>query len=125
MLINFLTVLFSLIAAHFICDFPLQGDTTAREKNRHSTTELQKLVPWYYWMFAHSIMHGFSVFLVFSYIAKINSISCIWLGLTETFLHFITDWGKCENMYDIHFDQKLHIFVKIGYALILFVPYFW
>lgn len=93
-----------LIAGHFIVDYPLQGDTTAREKNRHSITDLQKCVPWFYWMFAHSIMHGLIVNIV------TGSFLC---GALETIFHFMIDFGKCEKWFNIHVDQALHISCKI------------
>ena len=97
-------ILFYLICLHFICDYPLQGDTVAREKNRHSPSELQKYVPWYYWLFSHAAMHALAVVFVTN-----NLI----LGILELIAHWIIDYGKCEKWYDIHVDQALHIGCKI------------
>lgn len=96
--------LFWLVAAHFILDYPLQGDTTAREKNPGSTSELQKHVPWYYWMAAHAFSHGAPVAFVTGSVA---------LGLAEVVAHFAIDLGKCKKLYNIHVDQGLHLACKV------------
>lgn len=105
-------MLWWLIVAHFVIDYPLQGDTTAREKNINSTTELQKLVPWYYWMTAHALMHGGAV-------ALITGIPI--LGYSEALMHFLIDFGKCENAYNIHVDQMLHLLCKVAWLVLAFV----
>lgn len=94
---------FWLVVAHFLADYPLQGDTTAREKSRHSATPLQAFVPWYYWMTAHALMHGAAVAFI------TNSIA---LGLAETAAHWAIDFGKCERWFSIHVDQALHLACK-------------
>lgn len=104
-------MLWWLIIGHFVIDYPLQGDTTAREKNYKSTTELQKYVPWYYWMLAHSLMHGGFVSLV---------TGSFWLGFFETVVHFLTDLGKCANIYSIHTDQLIHLACKIIWVYIYY-----
>jgi hypothetical protein len=103
------TVIFWLVAAHFVIDYPLQGDTTAREKNRHSATDLQKHVPWYYWLTAHALMHGAAV-------AAITH--SVWLGVAETAAHWAIDFGKCERWFSIHADQALHLGCKAVWLVI-------
>lgn len=89
--------------AHFALDYPLQGDTTAREKNRHSTTDLQTYVPWYYWLTAHAACHA----------AAVSVITGSWLlGGAEFLAHWAIDFGKCERWYNIHVDQALHLSCK-------------
>lgn len=98
--------LFYLIAAHFVLDYPLQGDTTAREKNPTTSTPLQAFVPWYYWMTAHCLMQASAV---------------LWLtgrmdfAIAEFVIHFGTDIGKCKNMFSIHTDQAIHIACKLAW----------
>jgi hypothetical protein len=99
---------FWLLVAHFVADYPLQGDTTAREKNRHSTTGLQGFVPWYYWLTAHALMHGGAVALV---------TGSVGLGVAETVAHWLIDFGKCERWYSIHADQALHLGCKVVWLL--------
>jgi hypothetical protein len=104
-----LTLAFWLLVAHFVADYPLQGDTTAREKNRHSTTELQKHVPWFYWLTAHALMHGGAVALITGWLT---------LGAAETLAHWLIDFGKCERWYSIHADQALHLGCKVVWLLV-------
>lgn len=101
--------LFLLIAGHAIMDFPLQGETVAREKNHRSDSELQKHVPWYYWLTAHALSHGLVVFMV---------TGSLFLALSETASHWIIDHFKCAGMYSIHVDQTLHIMCKIIWTLL-------
>lgn len=101
-----------LIFSHFLCDFVLQNDTMAVNKNRNANTALQKSVPYYYWLLAHSIMHGgFAFFFTGS----------IFIGVAETLLHYIIDFGKCEGKYSIHTDQILHILCKLAWVAFVIV----
>lgn len=104
-----LHLVFWLLVAHFVCDYPLQGDTTAREKNRHSDTPLQGFVPWPYWLTAHALMHGGAVALVTGSVV---------LGMAETACHWVIDFGKCEKWYSIHADQALHLACKVVWLLV-------
>lgn len=105
----FVRLLLSLIVAHFALDYPLQGDTTAREKNPNSLTELQKAVPWYYWMTAHASMHAAAV----TYFTD-----SLLLGGLEFAVHFATDYAKCQRRISIHADQGIHILTKVLIALV-------
>jgi hypothetical protein len=103
-------LIFLLCAAHFAVDFPLQGDTTAVQKSRHTKNALAAIVPWYYWLFAHAMMHGAGVLLVTGSLA---------LALVEVGAHGLIDFGKCENWYSIHVDQALHLGCKLVYVLLI------
>lgn len=97
-------LLFVFLAGHFVADYALQSDTMAREKRRSSETDLQKIVPWYWWLTAHAFTHGFMVWYI----------SQSWiLGLAETIAHWFIDFGKCEGFYGLKTDQLLHVFCKI------------
>ena len=102
-------ILFYLLISHYLFDFTLQNDATAINKNRHVKTELQKHVPWYYWMISHAMVHGGGV-------AFITGKPI--LGILETVCHFIIDCGKCEKWYSIHVDQFLHIACKVVWVII-------
>jgi hypothetical protein len=106
-----LTILFYLLVAHALLDFPLQGDAVAINKNPNANTALQKHVPWYYWMGSHALIHGGGVALV---------TGSIWLGLAETTCHFLIDYGKCNQKYSIHGDQILHVVCKVIWVIIWF-----
>ncbi len=94
---------FAFVAAHFAVDYPLQGDTTAREKNPNSTTALQEAVPWFYWMTAHALMHAAAVALI---------TGSVWFTAIEFVLHFALDYAKCEGWISIHTDQAGHLLTK-------------
>jgi len=98
---------FWLVAAHFAVDYPLQGDTTAMRKSRHC--KLPDIgVPWFYWLFAHAIMHGAAVLLI---------LESLPLALCETVAHFLIDFLKCERVINIHVDQALHLACKVIWLL--------
>ena len=107
MLMSFFTLLFLLVAVHAVCDFPLQNEAIALEKSRHSTSALQKHVPWFYWLSAHALTHGLAVALV---------TGSVLLGVLETLAHWAIDFGKCEKWYSVHVDQSLHVVCKVTWA---------
>lgn len=98
---------FALVSAHFALDYPLQGDTTAREKNPNSTTPLQAHVPWFYWMTAHAIMHAAAVALITG--------SALFTAI-EFIAHFALDYAKCQGWISIHVDQVGHLATKGGFV---------
>lgn len=102
-------ILFYLLAAHALCDYPLQGDFIAKAKNRHTPAfnippgqKPQKVWPWV--LTAHALIHGGAVALI---------TGNVWLGLAETCAHWLIDFGKCENWYGIHTDQAAHVGCKV------------
>lgn len=96
-------VAFLLVAGHFAVDYPLQGDTTAIQKSPHTDNALSKIVPWYYWLFAHAIMHGAVVLLLTQSLV---------FGILETVAHGGIDYLKCDRRISIHTDQALHLVCK-------------
>jgi hypothetical protein len=96
-------LVFWLLVAHFACDFPLQGDTTAKEKSPFSTSPLQKIVPWYWWMTAHAFMHGGAVLLI---------TGTLWMAIVEVCAHWVIDYEKVKNNISFKTDQVLHLLVK-------------
>lgn len=104
------TLFFLMIAGHAVCDFGLQGEWLATNKNRHARSNyppekratMEQI--WPHLLFAHAMMHGLSVYLA-SHSLK--------LGLLETASHTLIDYGKCERWYGFHVDQFLHIGTKI------------
>jgi len=82
-----------LLFAHFLFDYPLQGDWLARAKNRFDPIQH---VPWYQAMAAHTGMHGMAVWLI-------TGIPL--LGLARGELTF-------------NQDQAIHIICKVVWAVI-------
>lgn len=108
-----MALFFQFLVGHALGDFVFQRDIMARSKSRHA--EIHKTAGkgfpgWYYWLLAHALIHGGTVFLI--------SGSLI-LGVVETLLHSLIDFGKCERWYSIHVDQALHILCKISYVWVI------
>lgn len=95
----------NLILAHFVCDYPLQGDNLAQGKNPNLDPKRYG-VNWQYWLAAHAATHGMAVSLLTG-----KPI----LGAIETILHSLIDFGKCEGKFGLHVDQALHFLCKAGY----------
>lgn len=102
-------ILALLIGFHFVCDYVLQTDTVAKGKNRHIDKCLYG-VNWYYWLTTHAVTHGLAVGII---------TGNLYLGLLETFLHWLIDFGKCEKRYNLHIDQLFHIICKLAYLWFL------
>lgn len=106
---EYIELLIMLIGCHFICDYVFQTDAIATGKNR--LLDPDKFgVDWYYWMSAHAITHGFGVGII---------TGSVWIGLAETILHWLIDWGKCEKLYGLHTDQIAHFACKLVWVAAL------
>lgn len=103
---EFAHVLFFLVFAHCLADYPLQGEFLATAKDRNSS--LGKLF-WRHALFAHSMIHAGGVALVTGSIA---------LGLCEAIIHGFTDWLKCEKRISLAVDQAIHFACKIVWAAV-------
>jgi hypothetical protein len=90
----------ALVAAHALCDYPLQGDFLARAKNR--TLPIPG-VPWYQALGAHAVIHGGAVALL---------TGMPLLGVAETLAHAAIDDAKCTGKIGFNTDQALHIVCK-------------
>lgn len=91
----------ALVAAHALCDYPLQGDFLAKAKNR---TAPIPGVPWWQAMGAHCAIHGGAVALITGY---------WWLGVAEASVHFNVDNAKCRGFLTFNQDQALHVAYKV------------
>lgn len=77
-------LLFWLLVAHSLCDYPLQGEYLAAAKRRNSGHS----TPWWIALTAHSLIHAGAVALITGSIA---------LGLAEFVAHWIIDYLKCDG----------------------------
>lgn len=94
-----------LVFAHFLLDYPLQGDFLSKAKNRF---EPIKHVPWYQAMFAHTAMHGLAV----------GFITGVWIfAVLEMAIHWWTDDAKCCGELTFNQDQTIHIICKLIWAV--------
>lgn len=111
-------MLFLLIAGHALGDFPLQPDAMATCKCRKAKLPLQDEVPWYYWMTAHALVHGFITALIVAFWTE-NKELAVMVGLLETSIHWIIDALKCEGVFGIHVDQALHVLCKVAWWVMI------
>lgn len=100
----FAQLLFLLIFAHALADYPMQGPFLSEAKNRN--TALGKVF-WPHALFAHSMIHGGFVLLI---------TGNIWFAGAEVIVHGFTDWMKCENKISLNVDQMVHLICKVAWA---------
>lgn len=94
-------LLFWLLVAHAVCDYPLQGDFLAKAKNHRQPIPG---IPFYQALAAHALIHAGAVaFLTGS----------IWLGLLEFIAHIVIDYAKCDGLSTLNQDQALHVACKV------------
>ena len=110
-----LDLLFKLLVGHALADMALQIEPMAKGKNRNYKPDYipkgQKFVAcWPYWLSAHALIHGGCVY---------GATGSVYLGIAETFFHWIIDFMKCESWTNPHQDQLLHFVCKIVYIIIL------
>lgn len=97
-------LLFLLVCAHALADYPLQGDFLARAKNRRDPLPG---MPWYHALGAHAAIHaGFVALLTGS----------VWLGLAEFVAHAATDHAKCAGRIGFDTDQAIHVACKVAWV---------
>lgn len=101
-------MLFLLISAHFLADYPLQGDFLALNKSRRGPN----YVPWWQELLAHSFIHG-------GFVEAITGLW--WLGLLEVAIHASTDHLKFEKRIGINADQLIHIACTFIWSFIAMV----
>ncbi len=115
-----------LVVAHFLCDYPLQGNYLAMAKNRHvyehdgkvySVSKFsgadRKWKEWFWALSGHAIIHGGAVALI---------TGIWWLGVLEALAHWFIDDFKCAGLLSYDNDQILHIVCKVvWFALFLMV----
>lgn len=97
-------LLFLLICAHALCDYPLQGDFLSRGKNRFAPIPG---VPWDQCMAAHCLIHAGAVYLL---------TGSLWLAAFEFTIHSIIDDAKCAGHFGFNVDQALHVACKIAWV---------
>lgn len=103
---NFLPLFLGLIAAHAVCDYPLQGDFLSKAKNRRAPLPG---VPWQQALAAHAAIHAGAVGLLTGF---------WWLGVAEFIAHAVIDDAKCRGRLTFDGDQAAHIACKLVWAFI-------
>ena len=97
-----LLTLLMLLGAHWVCDYPLQGEFLATAKQKGPLRV--------YHLTAHAGIHGAAVALV---------TGSIWLGLAEWIAHTIIDELKVKGKTTFEIDQILHIVCKVIWWLVV------
>jgi hypothetical protein len=105
---HFVTLLFLLVLAHELADYPFQGDFLAQAKNRN--TDIGKVF-WPHALFAHGMIHAGFVLII---------TGSITLALAELVIHSLTDWFKCEGKISLNVDQTIHLLCKVAWASAVF-----
>lgn len=93
-----------LLAAHALCDFPLQGEYLAKGKDGTNPANAEV---WPLCMSAHALIHAGAVQLVTGRIE---------LAMAELVMHWTIDCVKCEKRIGFVTDQVLHIACKLAYV---------
>lgn len=92
-----------LLGAHWLCDYPLQGQFLSDAKTKGPLR--------FYHLVAHSGIQGAAVAVV---------TGNVWLGLAEWAAHTIIDELKVRGYTTFALDQALHITCKAVWLVILF-----
>lgn len=111
-----MTLLLQLLALHFLCDFPLQGDFLARGKNHNAPLPC---VPWQLCLVAHATIHAGAYSMLVQWEA----------AAIVGWLHLFIDYAKSEGWFDSQgirmglipgpsrrafwVDQALHVLVLV------------
>jgi hypothetical protein len=85
-----------MLAAHFVADYPLQGEFLAKAKAQGP------LRVWH--LFGHSAIHGAAVLLV---------TGSLLLCVLETLAHTLIDESKVRGRISFATDQALHVGCKV------------
>ncbi len=94
-----------IILAHYIADYPLQGDFLAQTKGKY-----------WYSLLAHSIIYGLTIALTL----KLLGLFAIWKAVVLVASHMIIDYKKATAKNKdkslttyLYIDQALHIAINI------------
>ena len=98
------------LLAHYIADYPLQGDFLAQTKGKY-----------WYSLFAHSMIYSLTVSLCF----KLLGIFVIWKFVVLYLSHYIIDYVKANAKNKekaltsyLYIDQGLHILIAVLLLLV-------
>lgn len=95
----------SMVIAHAVCDYPLQGDFLAKAKNPSAPIAG---IPWQWAMGAHAAIHAGAVWMF---------TGSLLLACCEFAAHWIIDSVKCAGGISFGTDQALHIACKAAWAI--------
>lgn len=93
-----------LMAAHALCDFPLQGDYLAKGKDHTNAANAKH---WHVCLLAHAWIHAGAVLVITNRIE---------LAMAEFVVHTMIDYAKCSKAFGFTTDQALHVLCKVAYV---------
>lgn len=99
-----LTMALMLIGAHWVSDYPLQGQFLSDAKAKGPLR--------FYHLIAHAGIQGAAVALV---------TGNVWLGIAEWLAHIVIDEAKVRDKTTFAQDQALHIACKALWLIWLFI----
>lgn len=114
-------LLFFLLVAHALADYPLQPEFVALNKARSGPAGA---LFWPYCLSAHALVHGGAVAVVVACTSPAGLTVAVWLGIAEALVHAFTDHGKCEGWLgadkarSLLIDQTIHVTCKVVWAII-------
>jgi|SRR3970040_1034452 len=107
-------IIFWLLVAHFIADYPLQTSEMGKYKNKRNqpTPPDSKAKPvkvWFAYLTSHAFIHaGLSAFVV-----------GVPFGFLIGFLHWVQDYYKCKIQYSPNIDQIIHITILVIIGILI------
>lgn len=107
-------LLFSLVLAHALADYPLQNTYMALGKNpwgkERDDLKSNYARKWWHRMAAHCAIHA----------GLVMYFTGLWqLFVIEFIAHFIIDLFKCAKCIGSNTDQALHLLCKVIYVMVL------
>lgn len=106
--LEFLRLLFYLLAAHALTDYVWQSEMMAnRKRPQFMLYPGDSYGPWWWWMLAHGLINGLGVSLV--------TLSTT-LGVLETGVHMSLDYAKAKGYLSTEQDQLGHLMSKVLWA---------
>ncbi|WKA31626.1 DUF3307 domain-containing protein [Bradyrhizobium roseum] len=103
--------LFLLVAAHALCDYPLQGDWLSKAKNPTLDLVAGEMI-WPLALLSHATIHAAAVLFI---------TGSPWLAACEFFTHALIDYEKCRGLLTYNGDQILHLLCKALWVALLAV----
>lgn len=108
-----LKLFFLLLCGHALADYALQSNEMIHRKDP-TRIGVKAHGPWWWTMLAHSLINGGIVTLI---------TGSLFMGITETYIHFSSDTGKCCGYIGVWADQGIHVISKGLYAYLIWRGY--
>ena len=106
-------IIFWLLVAHFLADYPLQSPEMGKFKNKKNKPlppdkDAKQVSVWFAYLTSHAFVHAGLSALVIGFP----------FGFLIGILHWIQDYFKCKWQYSPNLDQIIHIGILIFIGLL-------